>query len=105
MPIHLMLTSCANIHVSEHKTKRDAGKTKAPLKILGSNRAMADTKDGMAAYLTAENLGAKVTVLPDTGSDYSEISRSAAEDARQRGFLLKVKVLPEPIMLSMAIGG
>jgi hypothetical protein len=41
--------------------------------------------------------------LADTGSDYSAITRSTVEDARQRGFPLKVEVLPEPIMLNMAI--
>jgi hypothetical protein len=64
-----------------------------------------DNRDGQTAYLTAENLGVKVTVLADTGSDYSAIPRSAAEDARKRGFPLKVEVLPEPIMLNMAIRG
>jgi hypothetical protein len=50
----------------------------------------------------AENLGVKVTVFVETGSDYSAIPRSAVEDARKRGFPLKVEVLPEPIMLNMA---
>jgi hypothetical protein len=54
---------------------------------------------------TAENLGVKFTVLADTGSDYSAIPRSAVEDARKRGFPLKVEVLPEPIMLTMDIRG
>jgi hypothetical protein len=57
------------------------------------------------AYLTAENLGVKVTVLADTGSDYSAIPRRAVEDAKKRGFPLKVEALPEPIMLNMAIRG
>jgi hypothetical protein len=43
--------------------------------------------------------------LADRGSDYSAIPRSAVEDARKRGFPLKVKVLLEPIMLNMAIRG
>jgi hypothetical protein len=43
--------------------------------------------------------------LTDAGSDYSAIPRSAVKDARKRGFPLKVEVLPEPIMLNMAIGG
>jgi hypothetical protein len=42
-------------------------------------------------------------VLADTGSDYSAIPRSTVEDARKRGFPLKVEVLPVPIMLNMAI--
>jgi hypothetical protein len=46
-----------------------------------------------------------VTVPADTGSDYSDILRSAVEDARKRSFPLKVEVLPEPIMLSIAIRG
>jgi hypothetical protein len=47
----------------------------------------------------------KVTVLADTGSDYSDIPRSAVKDARKRGFPLKVEELLEPIMLNMAING
>jgi hypothetical protein len=43
--------------------------------------------------------------LADTGSDYSAIPRSAVEDVKKRGFPLKVEVLPEPIMLNMAIRG
>jgi hypothetical protein len=43
--------------------------------------------------------------LANTGSDYSAIPRSAVEDARKRGFPLKVEVLAEPIMLNMAIRG
>jgi hypothetical protein len=72
---------------------------------LGNNRATTGNRDGQTAYLTAENLVVKVTVLPDTGSDYSAISRSAVEDSRKRGFPLKVEVLLEPIMLNMAIRG
>jgi hypothetical protein len=53
----------------------------------------------------AENLGLKVAELADTVSDYSTIPRSAVKDARKRGFPLKVEVLPEPIMLNMAIRG
>jgi hypothetical protein len=66
---------------------------------------MSENRDGQTAYLTAENLGVKVTVLADTGSDYSAIPRSAVEDARERVFPLKVEVLPEPIMLNMSIRG
>jgi hypothetical protein len=72
---------------------------------LGNNGETADNRNGQTAYLTAENLGVKVTELADTGSDYSAIPRSAVEDARKRGFPLKVEVLPEPIMLNMAIRG
>jgi hypothetical protein len=72
---------------------------------LGNNGATADNRDGQTAYLTAENLRFKVTVLAGTGSDYSTIPRSAVEDARKRGFPHKVEVLPEPIMLNMAIRG
>jgi hypothetical protein len=43
--------------------------------------------------------------LADTGSDYSDILRIAVEDARKRGFPLKVDMLPGPIMLNMAIRG
>jgi hypothetical protein len=72
---------------------------------LGNNGATLESRDGQTAYLTAEKLGVKVTVLADTGSDYSAISRSAVEDARKRGFPLKVEVLTEPIMQNMAIRG
>jgi hypothetical protein len=74
-------------------------------KSLGNNGATADNRDGQAAILKAENLGVKVTVFADTGSDYSDIPLSAVEDARKRGFPLKVEVLPEPIMMNMAIRG
>jgi hypothetical protein len=88
-----------------YKTKRDGDKKKASFKTLGNNGATADNRDGQTAYLTAENLGVKVTVLADTGSDFSTILCSAVEDARKRGFPLKVEVLPDPIMLNMAIRG
>jgi hypothetical protein len=73
---------------------------------LSNSKASADIRDRQTTtYLTAENLEDKVTVLADIGSDYSTISRSAVEDARKDGFPLKVEVLPEPIMLNMAISG
>jgi hypothetical protein len=75
------------------------------LRLLGNNGATSEIRDSQTAYLTAENLGVKVTVLADTGSDFSTIPRSAVEDARKRGFPLKVEVMPEPIMLNMAIRG
>jgi hypothetical protein len=84
--------------LSEHKKKEN-------FKTLSNNGATADNRDGQTAYLTAENLGGKVMVLADTDSDYSAIPRSAVEDARKRGFPLKGEVLPEPIMLKMAIRG
>jgi hypothetical protein len=89
----------------EYKKKRDADKKKANFKTLGNNKATSETRGGQTAYLTAENLGVKVTVLADTGHDYSAIPRSAVEDAKKRGFPLKVEVLPEPIILNMAIRG
>jgi hypothetical protein len=89
--------------LSEYKKKRDADKKKAIFKTLGNNGAMADNRDDQTAYLMAENLGVKVTALADIGSDYSAIPRNAVEDARKRGFPLKVEVLAEPIMLNMAI--
>jgi hypothetical protein len=95
----------AIVLLSEYKTKRDADKNKANFKTLGNNGATENNRDDQTAYLTAENLGVKVTVLADTGSDYSAIPRSAVEDAKKRGFLLKVEVLPKPIMLNMAIRG
>jgi hypothetical protein len=91
--------------LSEYKKNRDADKKKANFKTLSNNGATSENRDGQTAYLTAENLGVKVTVLADTGSDFSAIPRSAVEDARKRGFPLKVEVLPEPIMLNMAIRG
>jgi hypothetical protein len=91
--------------LSEYKKTRDADKKKANFKTLGNNGATSEIRHGQTAYLTAENLGVKVTVLADTGSDYSAIPRSAKEDARKRGFPLKVEVLPEPIVLSMSIRG
>jgi hypothetical protein len=90
--------------LSEYE-KRDADRKKANFKTLGNNGATADNRVGQTAYLTVENLGVKVTVLEDTGSSYSAIPRSAVEDVRKRGFPLKVEVLPEPIMLNMAIRG
>jgi hypothetical protein len=72
---------------------------------LGNNEATSENRDGQTAYLTAENLGFKVTVLANTGSDFSAILRNAVDNARKRGFPLKVEVLPEPIMLNMAIRG
>jgi hypothetical protein len=91
--------------LSEYKKKRDADKKKAKFKTLGNNGATSENRDGQTAYPTADNLGVKVTVFADTGSDYSAIPRSAVEDARKRGFPLKVEVLPEPIILNMAIWG
>jgi hypothetical protein len=91
--------------LSEYKKKRYADKKKANFKTLGNNRATADNRDCQTAYLTAENLGIRVTALTVTGSDYSAIPRSSMEDARKRGFPLKVEMLPEPIMLNMDIRG
>jgi hypothetical protein len=90
---------------SEYNKKRNVDKKKANFKTLGNNRATADNRDGQTAYLTAENLGVKATVLAETGSDYSAMPRSAVEDARKRGFPLNVEVLLEPIMLRMAVRG
>jgi hypothetical protein len=91
--------------LSEYNKKRDADKKKANFKTLGNNRATSENRGGQTAYLTAENLGVNVTVLADTGSDYSAILRSAVEDAKRRGFPFKFEVLPEPIILNMAIRG
>jgi hypothetical protein len=41
--------------------------------------------------------------LADTGSGYSATLHDAVEDARKRGFPLKVEVLLEPIMMNMAV--
>jgi hypothetical protein len=99
-------TEHSRLHINNlSRQQKDAEKKRANFKTSGNNGATADNREGQTAYLTAENLGVKVTVLADTGSDYSAISRSAVEDARKRGFPLKVEVLPEPIMLNMAIRG
>jgi hypothetical protein len=95
----------AVVLLSEYKTKRDADKKKANFRTLGNNGATSENREGQTAYLTAENHGIMVTVSADTGSDYSAIPRNSVEDARKRGFPLKVEVLPEPIMLNMAIRG
>jgi hypothetical protein len=91
--------------LSGYKTNKDADEKKANFKTLNSNGATADNRDGQTAYLTAENLGVKVTVLADTSSNYSAIPLSAVEDARKRGFHLKVEVLLEPIMMNIAVRG
>jgi hypothetical protein len=86
--------------LSEYKKKRDADKKKASFKTLGNNRATSDSRDGQTAYLTAEKLGIKVTVW-QTQALTTPLYRavlSSVEDARKRGFPLKVEVLPEPIM-------
>jgi hypothetical protein len=91
--------------LSKYKKKRDSDKEKANFKTLGNNGATSDNRDGQTAFLTAENLGVKVTELADTGSDYSAVPCSSVEDARKRGFPLHVDVLPKPIELNMAIRG
>jgi hypothetical protein len=78
----------AIVLLSEYKKKKNVDKKKENFKTLSNNGATADKRDGQTAYLTAENLSVKVTVLADTGSDYSAIPRSAVEDARKRGFPL-----------------
>jgi hypothetical protein len=55
--------------LTEYKKKRDADKKKANFKTLGNNIATSGNKNGQNAYLTAENLGVKVTILAYTGSD------------------------------------
>jgi hypothetical protein len=91
--------------LAEYKKKREADKKKENLKTLGRKEATANSRDGKTAFFTAESLGVKVTVLADTGYEYSAIPRSFFEDARKRGFPLKAEVLPEPIMLKMGIRG
>jgi hypothetical protein len=82
---------------SEFKKKRDADKKKANFKTLGGNNiATADNRDDHTAYLTAESLGVKVTVLADTGSYYSAIPRSAKEDARKRASLSRSRCCLSP---------
>jgi hypothetical protein len=80
-------------------------RTKQTLRTFGSNGATADNTEDQTAYLTAENLGVKVTMRADTGSDYSDTPLISVKNARERGFLLKLEMLPEPIMLNMAIRG
>jgi hypothetical protein len=93
----------AIVLLSEYKNKRDADKKKANFKTLGNNRPTDDNRDGQTAYLTAENIGVKVTVLADTGSDYSAIPRSAMEDARKRGFPLKCSAARTNVVLQIVM--
>jgi hypothetical protein len=93
----------AMVLLSEYKKKRDADKKKrnadkkeVNFKTLGNNGAKADNRDDQTAYITAENFGVKVTVLADTRSDYSAITRSAVEDARKRGFLSRSRRCRRP---------
>jgi hypothetical protein len=90
---------------AECKKKINADKKEASLKTLGRSGAMADKRDGQTAFLTAENLGVKVTVLTNTVSDFSAIPLSLVDDARKYGFPLKVEVVPKPNMLNIAIRG
>jgi hypothetical protein len=83
-PTVLTLQNEAIVLLSEYKKKRDADKKEANFKTLGNNEATSDIRDGRTAYLTAENLGVKVTVLTDTGSDCSYVPRSAVKDSRKR---------------------
>jgi hypothetical protein len=72
--------------LSEYKKKRVADMKEANFKTLGNNGATGDNRDSQAAYLTAENLGVKVRVLADIGSDCSvscrpdQFSRSSYVD-------------------------
>jgi hypothetical protein len=50
---------------SEYKKKRYAVKMKANFKTLSNNGATADNRDSQTAYLTAENIEVKVTVLAE----------------------------------------
>jgi hypothetical protein len=77
----------AIVLLSEDKKKRDADKKKANFKSLGNNRATSENRDGQTAYLMAENLWVKVTVLADTGSDYSAIPRSKCFGGRKEAWL------------------
>jgi hypothetical protein len=80
-------------------------KKKANFNTLGNNREMDYNRDRQTAYLIAKDLGVKITILTDTGSDYFAIPRSSVEAAKKRGSSLKAEVLPNPIMLNMAIKG
>jgi hypothetical protein len=98
------LSDCPHNGKDEAMVQLVENKKRANFKNLGNNRATDNNRDGQTAYLTAKNFGVKVTVLAVTGSDYSAIPCSAVKSARKRGFSLNVEVLPEPIMLNMAIG-
>jgi hypothetical protein len=76
--------------LSEYKKKRDADKKKADLKTFCENGTTAGNGNGQTAFLTAENFRVNVPVFANTGSDYPAIPRSAVENARKRGFPLKV---------------
>jgi hypothetical protein len=56
--------------LTEYKKQRDADIKKANFKTLDNNRPTDDDRDRQTVYLTAENLGFKVTVLAETGSEY-----------------------------------
>jgi hypothetical protein len=96
----------AIVLLSEFKKKREIPtRRRQTSKTFRNNGATSDNRDGQTAYLMSENLGVKVTVFSDTGSDYSAIPRSTVENARKRGLSLKVEVLPELVMLNMSIRG
>jgi hypothetical protein len=59
----------AIVLLSKYKRNKDADMKKANFKTLGNNRTTSENRDGQTAYLTAENLGVKVTVLADIGSN------------------------------------
>jgi hypothetical protein len=93
----------AMVLLSKYKKKRDADKKKANLKTWGNNGAPSENRNRQTAYLTAENLGVKVTLLPETGSDYSSIPRNAVENARKRGSPLKCCAARTNLVLRMVM--
>jgi hypothetical protein len=93
----------AIVLLSEYKDKTDADKKKANFKTVGNNRATTENRVSQTAYLTADNLGVKVTVLADKGSDYSAIPCSAVEDARKRGIPLKCSAARTNVVLRIVM--
>jgi Holliday junction resolvasome RuvABC DNA-binding subunit len=86
----------AMVLLPEYKKKWEANKKEASFKTLGNNIATTENMDVQTAYLTAENLGVKVTVLADTGSEYSALPRSDVEDSSSVAFFSSARCCRSP---------
>jgi hypothetical protein len=85
--------------LDEYKEKRNADNKKENLKTLGSNGAAANNRDEHTAYLAAIKLKVKVTVLVETGFDYSAIPRSTVEVLGSVAFLSRRRCCQSPSCL------